>query len=103
MTGCDQELQDRLLYDNVIVFAHIQPSAQDNGLTAEEIHEWRSLMETYNVNFSVNGHAHSFIYRIENNVHYVIVGRVKDVLYGILTISGSGVRYEHCNPACEAQ
>jgi predicted phosphodiesterase len=97
------ELQDSFLYDNVVVFAHIQPSAQVNGLTAEEVNEWRSLMEEHNVKFSVNGHNHDFNYWIENNVHYAIVPRVKNVQYGILTISGDGVRYEHCNPACEAQ
>jgi predicted phosphodiesterase len=90
------QLQGSGQYDNIIVFAHTPPNQY---VSADRVIVWKYLMEQNNVKFSVNGHI-SFSYWVESNVDYVVVGDVRDINYGILSISKDSVGYERCSFTC---
>lgn len=86
MDWLELELKNSQQYDNRFVFSHIPPYSDQ--LTGERGDNYKKLQDAYNVNLSIHGHNHTFIYE-ENDIgetSYLLVEDIKDREYVVITI-----------------
>lgn len=81
------ELDDSISYNNIFVFAHIPP--RDEQFTDSMRNSYRSILEENNAKLSIHGHAHSYDFRIINNIEYLTVSTVNKDSYCIINVDGS--------------
>ena len=81
-------------YKNIFVLAHIPPFGEQFTDEYEEL--YRGLMLEYNVNLSVHGHLHRFIFDdyYDEEMNYLIVESIIDKEYVIITASENEIKVE---------
>lgn len=89
-------LEDELLkaeeYKNTFVFCHIPPYGDQ--FTDEMESNYENLMLTYNVDLSVHGHIHSYIYHENDRTSYLSVGTIMKKEYVLIMVSGDNYTVE---------
>ncbi|MCK5028030.1 MAG: metallophosphoesterase [Bacteroidales bacterium] len=87
MDWLEKELKYSNQYNNCFVFAHIPPYSDQ--FTKERGSNYEQLMDTYNVDLSIHGHVHEYIYD-DNGIgetDYLAVESMKDKEFVIVTVT----------------
>ncbi|WP_413290733.1 metallophosphoesterase family protein [Bdellovibrio sp. HCB337] len=84
-----------------IVFQHINFENAD-AFTSEMSAQMKSLYESHNVEWVINGHRHVYELSLNNGVHYLQVPRVEDARYLVLSLQHGSFELQSCQGAsCE--
>jgi len=86
MEWLKKELKSSDQYNNCFVFAHIPPYSDQ--FTEQKGNEYEQLMDSYNVDLSIHGHVHEYIYD-ENGIgetSYLAVESIKDKEFVVITV-----------------
>ena len=73
----------------IIVVNHINHDSSER-YSAEEIERYRTLMSSYNVTMSINGHNHEHTVSTHDSIEYLTIGSVSALNFIKLTFTGPG-------------
>ena len=81
-------------YKNSFVFAHIPPFGDQ--FTEESESNYKSLMDIYDVDLSIHGHLHSYLYEegVNENTGYLCVGTIMKKEYVVIKVTGDSYTVE---------
>jgi len=82
-----ENLSDNTLYKGIFVIAHVPPFA-DHYFNDDTEEEYRSILENGNVNISIHGHIHNYLYSnyYNDGVMYLVGDDISDRNYCIVTV-----------------
>jgi 3',5'-cyclic-AMP phosphodiesterase len=92
MDWLEDELLKAVEYKNTFVFCHIPPYG--NQFTDEWESNYEHLMDTYDVDLSVHGHIHYYIYEEDDRTNYLSVGSIMIKEYVVIKVSGDNYTIE---------
>ena len=72
---------------HILVVNHINHNS-DERFSVEEIARYRTMMKTYNVSLSINGHNHEYDLTEIDGMQYLTIGSVQNMAYARLSFTG---------------